>query len=119
MATFHRQPKTQSVDFSGNLNFEQIVFRQINLCREARIRDDTSFIVGVEVLHDLLCSYWDADYEAVVIGKQKLSKVENPFDDNLKLDTKVEQARILFRGLLDLIHRSGFMPFKEVDGLIE
>jgi hypothetical protein len=112
---WNRQPAS----LPDSLDFSQIVFRQINTCREQRVSDDASFVRSVEVLNDLLCAYWDDQYKKAITNGGKMTKMENPFDPNPNMNTQVEKARLVFRELLNLIHRSGFLPFREVEGVIE
>lgn len=106
------------------LDFTQIIFQHINDCRKARMENPDKFILAVETLNDLLYSYWKTDVhykKELLVGRKNVqfANVANPFDSNPGVQSKVEYARFVFRSLLDLIQRSGFMPEKTIEGVLD
>lgn len=104
--------------FQEPLDFTQIVFKQINACRETR-KIPELFFKEVETLCDLLRPYWDDDLDAEMKKHELKPDLSNPYFNSASDEAKEDAARALFRALISLIHRSGFLPFREVEVIIE
>jgi hypothetical protein len=107
----------QHISFAEPLDFAQIVFRQINSCRESR-KIPSDFYKNVESLSDILFPYWDKMFKKVLENNKMKPDLSNPFFSQATDEKKEDYARLLFRELIALIHRSGFLPRKEVEGVI-
>ena len=102
--------------FPEPLRFEDILFKQImKVLDSAEKRDPEAFVVNVEMLENLLNPWIDKQYKDKVDGtsdKVWINKKEYDF-------VKCREAENRFEQLMNLIHRSGFLPLKEIEVIIE
>ena len=111
------------------LDFAEIIFRQILAVMEARRRGDGEFVREVEAFDDLMSSHWfnDKVYEQRVMQinddyKQK-TRMLRPrlfFDHTALLQKRqVEKAKLVYRELIRLVNRSGFLPYREWETIVD
>jgi len=103
------------------------MFKQISLILDARKEGDTEcYIRNVEGLDHLMFFWWDGEYNNTVNDagkkyKETLSKMPNPGTekDNLKkLQAKYNFTQTIFKALMSLVGRCGFLPIREIEGVI-
>jgi len=111
--------------FPEPLDYPTIIFKQINACRESLSIDIDKYSIEVSVLEDLLANYLDDDYnKEYKTAEEEYKKnivglsANNPDDKRLINEFKGKYIRTIFRALIKLIGRSGFLPYKEIEGII-
>jgi len=103
-------------------------YRLIDLILKARNEGDIdSYIRNVEGLDDLMFSFHDKEYikdvnNATENYKEKLLRIPNPGsakDQMLKRQARYNHAQNIFKALMKLISRCGFLPFREFVVIID
>jgi len=79
----------------------------------------SEYFGNVEKLSDLLAPYSDKKFLLELKKNEVKRDTSNPFFESLSDVEKNRYARTLFRLLMDLIHRSGFMPYRSVEIIID
>ena len=102
------------------LDFNQVLFQQMN--RIMSEKDDVEYIKLVEKFTDLLWFYAKNDettYEKLKDMKIRPRSV-NPYDKSTPINKLVDEARIKFRMMMEVIHTTGsIMPIKSIEGVID
>jgi len=106
------------VSFEKPLDFTQIIFKQIDDVRRANSLEE--YITAVDNLYDLMFSYGKGEerFQKEMQYDGTLIDLSNPFKPKIAPEKQREYYRQVFRALISLIHRSGFLPFKEIEGVI-
>lgn len=99
------------------LDFTQLIFRQINSCREAD-KIPGQFFKEVKKLSNMLVPYWDEEYKEQMDRLKVPMDMSNPYSQYTS-EQKDEQAEPVFRELIMLIHRAGFLPEKKIEGVLD
>lgn len=103
--------------FSQPLDYTQIVFKKIQDCMTSKTTNE--YFQNVEMLSDILIPYIDDAFK-VEMGDHNISQdLSNPYFRKLTDDAKMDYARSLFRAIMRLVHRSGFMPYQSVEIIID
>lgn len=97
--------------FAQPLDFTQVVFNKIQDAMRAGANYE--YFEHVERLSDLLFPYYDDEFNANCKEKKIKPDLKNPWFDKASEDKKKDYARDLFKELIALIHRSGFLPYKD------
>ena len=100
-----------------SLDFTQIIFNSIQSIVNAK--SDIEYFENVERLADLLFPYYDDSFNIEFNGKEFKPKLTNPWFNEISEEKKKAYARKLFRALVALIHRSGFLPEKRLEGILD
>jgi hypothetical protein len=124
-----QQPSNMNVP--NELNFPYIIFNQIIRIIQTKMDGDfSSHFRGMENLQDLLIPYWDKKYEDAIEShnnefNQRMESVKdlkenekNKYEDR-KFFYMMEKHRKIFRTLMELISRSGFLPEKTIEGVLD
>ena len=113
---------------TDSLDFPKILFKQVSLILDARNSGDTdSYIRNVEGLDHLMFYFWDDDYKKNVnnVGemfKANMGKIPNPGGERekvMRLQAKYNYAQGIFKALMSLVGRCGFLPFREFTVIID
>lgn len=102
------------------LEFANLLFKWIDACGTAKTLEE--YIVAVENLGDFLYSWWRRDkrfLKAMEINGNQVPDLSNQIFEGMSLEKQRDYARKLFRELMDVVYRSGFLPYREVDVIIE
>lgn len=106
-------------DFVGkDLNIERIIMFQIIKVTEAYKIDQQTYVKEVDSLDNITSSWYkseDYDKEVEVINEQtrrKLDGLRNPKDIERIRQAHVERANKVFRAIMRLLRRAGFMKKK-------
>ena len=101
--------------FEGKIEFQDIVLRAMEKTLNLGMDEPKRFPHAVEFVRDLMEIYGDDEFYFAISkkGSQKFMK-ENPgSDQNFKL------AKHKFRELVKLFGRSGFIPAKRIEGVLD
>lgn len=102
------------------IDFPTIVMNQINEVRIARKENDPGkFISAVEGLDDLVNQDYDKKFrqdleEINERYKPVMKKMRNPVDNRVKRLVAMRKSRDVFRALMRLLNRKGYLPEKKV-----
>jgi len=122
--------KEEKYKFPDSLDFTGILFKQISIILEARHKGDIDgYMRNVEGLDHLLAGHWENEKEYL----EELKKIDNEYGKRLEMipnpgdeeDTMrrfqidYERSQAVFKALIKLIHRCGFLPFRRVFGVID
>lgn len=105
------------VKLAETLDFPQIIFQCILTC--VRTRDIDEYSIAVENLVDAMRPWWDERFEDDLKRKKIRPDLSNPYFDALSKEKKRDYARSLFRSTMRLIQRSGFLPEKIIEGVLD
>jgi hypothetical protein len=116
MADYRQTPMFQdTLDYPGQIQ------DQIGMCRHARNEGNfKAFTENVSTLDDMMNYCYDDEYRKEIQGittdaRNKMMSARTPGE---KEQIIVDRSRLVFRELIKLIGRSGFLPMKEVEGVI-
>lgn len=103
--------------FAEPLNYTQIVFTKIQDCMKSKASNE--YFSHVEMLADLLFPYMDELFEKQTKANKITRDLSKPYFQGMTPEQQRDYARKLFRALIDLVHRSGFMPYRSVEIIID
>jgi len=110
------------------LDWTDIILRQLERMNDALDKGERRrFITNVEGLNRNMHPYWDEEYkkgveEAKEAFFETTDKIPNPGSEKDKakrFQAEYERAAKIHIFLIDLIHRSKFLPFKKVFGVVD
>jgi len=122
--------REEKYKFPDSLDFTGILFTQIKLILEARHKGDMiGYMKDVEGLDHLLAGHWENEKEYLEEVKKineehdkRMMAIPNPGnkqDEMRRIQMEYERAQAVFKSLIKLIHRCGFLPFRRVFGVID
>jgi hypothetical protein len=112
------QPASSAASFAEPLDYTGIIFQHINDCRKA-VSNGEQFLMSVQVLSDLLTPYYDEQFDEDLKDAKIQPNAANPYQNAVTIEEKVDHARAMLRALVKLVHRSGFMPEKRIEGVLD
>jgi hypothetical protein len=101
------------------MNFPDIIMERINSCLKARVISISQYLLEVENLCDAMVSYWDKDFITEMKSFKIQPDLNNPYFEDIKPEAKEESARGVFRCVMKLVQRSGFISEKTIEGLLD
>jgi hypothetical protein len=101
------------------MNFPDIIIERINACLKARIVSVKQYCLEVESLCDAMVSYWDKSFLEEMKTLEMKPDMSNPYFDLIPEGRKEESARGVFRCVMKLVQRSGFISEKQVEGILD
>ena len=112
-------PQQPTIQFSEKMNFPDIIMEQIKTCMKARTASIPQYCLEVETLCDSMISYWDKEFMREMKEKELKPDLSNPYFDSMTPEKKEDAARAVFRCVMKLIQRSGFISEKQVEGVLD
>lgn len=109
---------------AGEIDFPRIIWYEIfEIVKLMHEGNQKTVSKALDTFETLLRAYWDLEYtknvrKIKIDGIRKLEGLENPENKNKRTGLHETMNRKIFGEQLALISRSGFLPYKEVEGVI-
>ena len=105
-----------------NKEFPDIIIKIIESIVGSRIAETDFWMNGVDIMHDTTIPYHDAYYEKKYNEFTKKFNSKKEEEKNIKKadpTTEINYYKNIYRELIALVGRAGFLPIGYMDGVIE